>query len=104
MIVGRAAERARLEALLGEARVGRSGALIIVGEPGIGKTALLEHAVACAEEFTVLHAVGVESEAKLAFPGLLELLRPIVGALAAGRERQAQALRRARGLTGRAGC
>jgi DNA-binding CsgD family transcriptional regulator len=103
MIVGRAAERARLEALLGEARAGRSGALIIQGEPGIGKTALLEHAVACAEEFTVLHAVGVESEAKLAFSGVLELLRPIVGELAAVAEPQAEALRRALGLTGRAG-
>src|SRR5829696_268705 len=99
MIVGRAAERARLEALLAEARAGRSGALVIQAEPGIGKTALLEHAAACAKDFTVLHAVGVQSEATLAFSGLLELLRPIIGELLAVPEPQAEALRRALGLT-----
>src|ERR687892_517373 len=44
MLVGRARERARLERLLLEAREGQSGALLLVGEAGIGKTALLEHA------------------------------------------------------------
>src|SRR5829696_7089898 len=102
MIVGRAAERARLEALLAEARAGRSGALVIQGEPGIGKTALLEHAVACADDFTVLRAVGIHSEGKLAFSGLLQLLRPVLGDLLAVPEPQAEALRRALGLTGRA--
>ena len=101
MIVGRAPECARLEALLAGARAGRSGALVLEGEPGIGKTALLEHTAAFAEDFTVLHAVGVQSEARLAFSGLLQLLRPVLGELAAVPEPQAEALRRALGLTER---
>ena len=102
MIVGRVAERARLEALLDEARAGRSGALIIEGQPGIGKTALLEHARDCAHDFTVLHAVGVQSEARLAFSGLLDLLRPIIGELPAVPAAQVEPLRRALGLVERA--
>ncbi|HYM80740.1 MAG TPA: AAA family ATPase [Candidatus Limnocylindria bacterium] len=102
MIVGRAPECARLEALLAGARAGRSGALVLEGEPGIGKTALLEHTAAYAKDFTVLHAVGVQSEARLAFSGLLQLLRPVLGELAAVPEPQAEALRRALGLTERA--
>jgi predicted ATPase len=46
MLLGRAAERARIGALLEAAQASRSGALVIRGEPGIGKTALLEDALA----------------------------------------------------------
>jgi DNA-binding CsgD family transcriptional regulator len=55
--------------------------LAITGEAGIGKTALLEHAAASATGMRVLRARGVESEAHVPFGGLLELLRPALGAL-----------------------
>ena len=48
MLLGRAAECARIERLLADARAGTSGALVIGGDPGVGKTALLEHAAASA--------------------------------------------------------
>ena len=61
MLVGRAHEVSRLERLVTDARTGRSGALLIRGEPGIGKTALLEHTRALATGMTVLDARGLES-------------------------------------------
>ena len=71
---GRDAELARIGLLLDAARSGRSGALAIVGEPGIGKTALLDAAVAMARGMLVMRARGVEAEAELPFAGLHELL------------------------------
>ena len=68
------------------------------GEPGIGKTALLDYAVWTAGEMTVLRAVGVESEAELRFSGLLELLRPLMHHLRDIPQQQADALRSALGL------
>src|SRR5438132_6236167 len=70
-----------LDRLLADARLGRSGVLALVGEPGIGKTALLEHAAASAAGMRVLRARGIESEAQVPFGGLLELLRPALGAV-----------------------
>ena len=81
MLLGRDTEQQALGRLLAEARVGRSGVLAVVGEPGIGKTSLLEATVASAEDMRVLRARGVESEAEVPFAGLLELLRPVLGAL-----------------------
>lgn len=81
MLVGRGSERARLDGLLADARGGESGALVLRGEPGIGKTALLEYAVERAEDFRVLRALGVESESELAFSALHELLRPVLSSL-----------------------
>ena len=78
MLLGRAPERARIDQLLSDARGGTSGAAIIVGEPGIGKTALLHYAVDRADGMAVLSARGVELEAEVAFSGLLELLRPVL--------------------------
>jgi DNA-binding CsgD family transcriptional regulator len=60
---------------------GRSGVLIIMGEPGIGKSALLEGAARRAKQWTVLRASGTESEAELPFAGLSELLGPITAGL-----------------------
>jgi DNA-binding CsgD family transcriptional regulator len=100
MVVGRARERARLEALLAGASEGRSGALVLRGEAGIGKTALLEHAEAAASGFTVLRAIGIESESALAFSGLLQLVRPVIDRLGAVPEQQARALAAAVGLGG----
>jgi DNA-binding CsgD family transcriptional regulator len=81
MLLGRRDERLALDRLLAGAREGRSGVLALVGEPGIGKTALLEHAAAQAEGMRVLRARGIESEAVIPFAGLAELLRPALGAL-----------------------
>jgi hypothetical protein len=76
-LLGRAAERASLDELLDGARAGASGALVVRGEPGVGKTSLLDYAVSRAAGFRVLRTLGAESESDLAFSGLLELLRPV---------------------------
>ena len=79
MLVGRSAERARIDALLDGARMGRGGALLVRGEPGIGKSSLLRYGEREAGDLRVLRARGVEAEAELAFSGLFELLRPLIG-------------------------
>ena len=81
MLLGRAAECGRIDTLVARAREGASGVLVLRGEPGIGKTALLEHAAAAAGAATVLRVRGVESEVQVAFAGLHELLRPVLGEL-----------------------
>lgn len=95
MLVGRGLERARIDALLDDARAGRSGALLLLGDPGIGKTALLEYAAERAEGFEVLRALGVETESELPFAALHELLHPLLDRLDALPELQARALRAA---------
>src|SRR2546430_13934502 len=78
MIVGRADELAQLERLLGELRDGRGSTLVLRGEAGIGKTALLRAlAERCGSEVTLLRAGGVEGEAELAFAALADLLAPV---------------------------
>ncbi|MER6359346.1 AAA family ATPase [Kitasatospora sp. NPDC001527] len=75
MLYGRERERAAVDALLDGARDGRSGVLVLRGEPGIGKTALLEYAVSAAGDgVRVIRATGVEYEAELPFAGLSLLL------------------------------
>ena len=74
MLRGRRDECAVLDRLLDGARAGRSGALVVQGEPGVGKTALLDYAIASASDLRVLDAVGVESEMELAFAGLQPLI------------------------------
>jgi len=81
MLLGRKDERLALDQLFARARDGRSGVLALVGEPGIGKTALLEHAVESAHGMRVLRARGIESEAEIPFAGLAELLGPTLSAL-----------------------
>ena len=78
MLVGREGERTRLDSLIAWARRGESAALLVHGEPGIGKTRLLEHAAAGATDLQVLRARPLEAESELAFAGLSELLRPIL--------------------------
>jgi DNA-binding CsgD family transcriptional regulator len=98
-MVGRSAERTRVERLVGAAAEGRGGALVVRGEAGIGKTALLAHAAAhAAADLLVLRATGSEAEVELPFSGLHELLRPVLGLLDDIPERQAAALRSAFGL------
>lgn len=76
MTVGRTAECARIELLLDAARRGQSGAVVLRGEAGIGKSVLLRYAADRAAEMRVLEARGVESESELPFAGLSELRRP----------------------------
>jgi hypothetical protein len=73
LLVGREAERARIGGLLDSARRQRSGALVMVGEPGIGKTALCAWAIDAAAEMRVLIVRSIESESDLAYAGLAEL-------------------------------
>jgi len=81
MLAGREAQCALIERLLAEARSGRSNVLVIRGAPGIGKTALLQHAVTAAASMQVLSVSGVESESELAFSGLADLVRPLAAEL-----------------------
>ncbi|MFI0942209.1 AAA family ATPase [Streptomyces sp. NPDC021020] len=100
MLYGRDGEAAALRGLLDGARDGRSGVLVLRGEAGIGKTALLEHAVGQAADMTVVRGSGVEFEAELPFAGLQLLLRTAMGADGALPEPQRRALRAAFGLGG----
>jgi len=97
-LCGRGAERLVIDRLLAGARLGRSGVLEILGEPGIGKSALLEYAADAATGMRVLYASGVETEAAFAFAGLHMLLRPALHQVEALPAAQAAALRRAFGL------
>jgi len=92
MLLGRALERQALQDALGQARRGESAVLVLAGEAGIGKTALLDVAAELATDLQVLRARGVESEARVLFGGLLELLRPALGSLDRIPEPQAAAL------------
>jgi AAA ATPase domain len=79
MLVGRDAERRILDEIHQAARDARSPTLVLHGEPGIGKTALLSHAEVGAAGMTVLRSVGIESEHQLLFAWLDLLLRPCLG-------------------------
>jgi DNA-binding CsgD family transcriptional regulator len=98
VLVGRNRECATIDELLEGALAGESGSLIVRGEPGIGKSALLDYAAARADEMQLLTTAGVEAEADLAFAGLYGLLRPILGRLCELPELQANALSGALGL------
>jgi DNA-binding CsgD family transcriptional regulator len=98
VLVGRDRECARIDELLEGALAGESGALIVRGEAGIGKTALLDYAAARADGMQLLATAGVEAEADLAFAGLYGLLRPILDGLSELSELQANALAGALGL------
>ena len=98
MLYGRDAERSAVTALLDAARDSRSGVLVLRGQAGAGKSALLQDAVEQASDLQVLEARGIESEAELAFAGLHQLLRPILGQVDGLPGPQATALRAAFGL------
>ena len=78
---GRASECALLDDLVSAVRRGESRSLVLRGEAGIGKTALLEHLIAAAPELTVVRAVGVESEMELAYASLQQLCGPLLNRL-----------------------
>jgi DNA-binding CsgD family transcriptional regulator len=98
VLYGRDAERAEIGALLDAARDLRSSALVVRGEPGIGKTALLADARERAQDMHVLAARGVESEAELPFAALHQLVRPALDQLPQLPAPQAAALSGALGL------
>jgi DNA-binding CsgD family transcriptional regulator len=97
---GRDAECAALDELLHATRQGESRALVIRGEPGVGKTALLEYSIDSAPGFRVARAAGVESEMELAFAGLHQLCAPLLDRLDRLPGPQRKALRGAFGLSG----
>ena len=98
MLLDRLPERAALGQLLGAARAGRSGVLVLRGEPGIGKTALLEYAIEAAGGLRVARVAGVESEMELAFAALQQLCAPMLDKLAGLPDPQRAALGVAFGL------
>ncbi|MBF6439126.1 LuxR family transcriptional regulator [Nocardia cyriacigeorgica] len=99
MLHGREAEQAEIDRLLDAARAGRSGALVLRGEAGIGKTALLDYAAA--QGIPAARSAGIESEAELPFAGLHMLVRPGMALVDRLPEQQRDALRGAFGLAPR---
>ncbi|MFD0902594.1 helix-turn-helix transcriptional regulator [Actinomadura sediminis] len=97
-LCGREAEVAAVADLLAAARRGDSAVLVLRGEPGIGKTALLDHAAAAAGDMRTVRGTGVEFEAELPYSGLHLLLRPALGGLPALPAPQRAALEAACGL------
>lgn len=98
MLRGRAREIQAVEALLADASAGVSGVLVIKGDPGMGKSALLEYAVQTASAAYVLRGTGVETEVELPFAALHLLLRPALDRLGTLPAPQTAALRGAFGL------
>jgi DNA-binding CsgD family transcriptional regulator/tetratricopeptide (TPR) repeat protein len=81
VLYGRRSEREALGGLLAAVRGGQSRVLVVSGEPGVGKTALVESAIGFAPGFEVVRAVGVESEMELAFAALQQLCAPVLDRL-----------------------
>jgi DNA-binding CsgD family transcriptional regulator len=101
MLIGRERECERIDAVLSSAQSGRATSLVLLGDAGIGKTALLDYAAGQAEErqMVVIRVRGIESEAEVAFGGLLGVSRPLFQHLDSLAEPHAKALRGALGLT-----
>jgi DNA-binding CsgD family transcriptional regulator len=97
-LLGRANERDALDRVLGRVRGGQSAVLVIRGEAGVGKTALLHHCARQASGFRVARVAGVESEMELPFAGLHQLCAPMLERLGALPEPQQAALGVALGL------
>ena len=90
--MGRDVERAQLRELLADAREGRSRVLVVRGEAGVGKTALLDDAVEAASGMQVVRAVGVESETTMPFGALFDVCRSFLGSIGDLPDRQRRAL------------
>src|SRR3954466_7814034 len=103
MLHGRRAEREQIDGLLTAARGGRSGALVLRGEAGIGKSALLAYAADRADGLRILRGTGIESESEFPFAAVHQLLRPVREHVDAIPARQRSALRGAFGLEDAAG-
>src|SRR3989442_840699 len=77
-LVGRRRERELLEKVLESGRAGRGAVLVVHGEPGVGKTALLDYVVQKGDSFRIARTVGVEGEIELPFAALQQLCAPIL--------------------------
>src|SRR6201982_4008867 len=97
---GRADERALLDGLVGDICRGDSRSLVLWGEAGIGKTALLEYLIESASDLTVVRGAGVESEMELAYASLHQLCAPLLDRLERLPAPQRDALGIAFGLRG----
>src|SRR6188472_1962191 len=91
--LGRSSERRAIDRLLADARAGRSAVLVLRGEAGIGKTALLRYAMTQATRFAVVQITGVEAEMELPFAGVHQLCAPMLDRLDELPEPQQDALR-----------
>jgi len=80
-LIGREGERAAMDGLVAALRAGESRALVIHGQPGVGKTALLEYVASVASDCQVLSVAGMQSELELAFAGLHQLCSPLLDRL-----------------------
>jgi DNA-binding CsgD family transcriptional regulator len=97
-LVNRESEREHLDELLGGVRAGHSAALVLRGEAGVGKTALLRYAAGQASGFRVAHIAGVEAEMELPFAGVHQLCAPMLDRLDVLPAPQREALRVALGI------
>src|ERR1700729_4328302 len=75
--LGRRRERGRLDGVLARARDGQSGVLVVRGEPGIGKTALLRYAARQASGLRTTEVEGIQAEIELPFAGIHRLCSPM---------------------------
>jgi hypothetical protein len=96
---GRSGEVSVLAGLVAAVRAGESRVLVVRGEPGVGKTALLDYLAGQARGCRVVHAAGTQSEMELAFAGLHQLLAPMLDQLEQLPVPQREALRTAFGLS-----
>lgn len=99
VLVGRAIERSRLNRLIADAKDGRSRSLVLRGEAGIGKTALLDYAESVAAGMRVIRVVGIESEAEIPFAALQLMFGRYADRIDALPGPQADALRTAMGAS-----
>src|SRR3954464_1218230 len=90
--LGRTSERQRLDGMLAHARDGQSAVLVIRGEPGIGKTALLRYAARQASGLRIAQVEGVQAEMELPFAGIHRLCAPMLDRLKTLAEPQRRAL------------
>src|SRR6478736_2483241 len=98
-LLGRHREREVLDRVLETARGGHGGVLAVYGDPGVGKTALLEYAAAAAPDFRVARAAGVEGEIELAFAALQQLCSPSLDLIERRPDPQRDAMEVALGLS-----
>src|SRR5438045_139257 len=98
-LLGRTREREILDLLLANVRSGQSGVLVVRGEAGIGKTALMRYAAAQASGFRIARSAGVEAEIELPYAGVHQLCAPMLDQRNALPEPQRKALGVALGLT-----
>src|ERR1700755_2071820 len=98
-LIGRFAERSLLDEVLRDVRLGRSRGLLLHGDPGVGKSALMDYVAGQARNCCLLHAGGVESEMELTYAALRQLCMPLLDRLDQLPPPQRDALGVAFGLT-----